>query len=256
MSSSSSSSAAKAPEKTHSVKLVINPTEKKVVYAEAGKDFVDLLFSLLTLPLKTVTKILSEEAMPGSLTNLHGSIETLDDIYMEPPVTKEVLLSPEVHPLLRWQLMAILPSPASPTTSPPTKYYRCNAMYYNRCRDFVTTDPTDKCSVCGNSMGTEVTLRAPTKPAPSVGKSGKSVRDLVGYVITDDLFVLPITTLSLVKKMDITDTTILEEKDIAVGNAELCDIQIAMNSTGTKKGCPNISIGLDWHFLNEVICFN
>ncbi|KAF3790060.1 hypothetical protein EJ110_NYTH17281 [Nymphaea thermarum] len=219
MSSSSSSSDL---EKTHSVKLVFNPKEKKVVYAEAGKDFVDLLFSLLTLPLKTVTMILSEEAMLGSLTNLHGSVEALDDIYMEPPVTKEVLLSPEVHPLLREQLMAILPSPASQTTSPPTRYYRCN---YGWCSSqFIATDPVDRCPNCGNLMDTEVTIRAPTKPASSVGKSGKNVRDLVGYVITDDLFVLPITTLSLAKKMDITDTSILGEKDIAVGKTECIEI--------------------------------
>ncbi|CAN6455434.1 unnamed protein product [Victoria cruziana] len=223
MSSSSSLSDTNAPEKKHSVKLVINRKEKKVVYAEAGKDFADLLFSLLTLPLKTVTKILSEEAMPGSLTNLHGSVEALEDIYMEQPVTKDVLLSPEVHPLLRGQLMAILPSSASTTTELPKRYYRCNAVYYNSCRNSITTDPTHKCSHCGNSMSTELTLRTPSTTNPVVA-SGKSVRDLVGYVITDDLFVLPITTLSLVKKMEITDTTILEEKDIAVGKAECIEI--------------------------------
>jgi hypothetical protein len=45
----------------------------RVLYAEASKDVVDFLFSLLTLPVGTVVKILGNDAMVGSIGNLYGS---------------------------------------------------------------------------------------------------------------------------------------------------------------------------------------
>ncbi|CAI0625993.1 unnamed protein product [Linum tenue] len=41
------------------LKLLINKKTKKVLFAEAGKDFVDFLFTLLSFPLGTVIKLLS-----------------------------------------------------------------------------------------------------------------------------------------------------------------------------------------------------
>ncbi|CAN1269350.1 hypothetical protein LINPERPRIM_LOCUS13549 [Linum perenne] len=38
------------------LKLLINKKTNKVIFAEAGKDFVDFLFSILSFPLRTMIK--------------------------------------------------------------------------------------------------------------------------------------------------------------------------------------------------------
>jgi len=41
-------------------KFLVNQKTGQVVYAEAGKDFVDLLFAFLALPVRSITRILRE----------------------------------------------------------------------------------------------------------------------------------------------------------------------------------------------------
>ncbi|KAH7841271.1 hypothetical protein Vadar_027781 [Vaccinium darrowii] len=48
-----------------SLKLLIDTKAKRVLFAEAGKDFVDFLFNLLRLPVGTVVKLLTKQSMHG-----------------------------------------------------------------------------------------------------------------------------------------------------------------------------------------------
>ncbi|CAO2161114.1 unnamed protein product [Urochloa humidicola] len=52
---------------TLSMKLLVDTKAGRVLYAEASKDVVDFLFSLLTLPVGTVVKILSKDVLHGRL---------------------------------------------------------------------------------------------------------------------------------------------------------------------------------------------
>ncbi|KAI5013033.1 hypothetical protein ZWY2020_027987 [Hordeum vulgare] len=45
----------------------------RVVFAEASKDAVDFLFSLLSLPAGTAVRLLGKESMAGSVGNLYSS---------------------------------------------------------------------------------------------------------------------------------------------------------------------------------------
>ncbi|KAI8539920.1 hypothetical protein RHMOL_Rhmol09G0220500 [Rhododendron molle] len=47
------------------LKLLIDTKSKRVLFAEAGKDFVDFLFHLLRLPVGTVVKLLTTQTMLG-----------------------------------------------------------------------------------------------------------------------------------------------------------------------------------------------
>ncbi|CAL2248380.1 unnamed protein product [Prunus armeniaca] len=80
-----------------SLKLLIDTKRQKVLFAEAGKDFVDFLFTLLSLPLGTIIRLLSKDEMVGSLGRLYGSLETLSDIYMQPNLNKDTLLKPKAQ---------------------------------------------------------------------------------------------------------------------------------------------------------------
>nr|POE85360.1 hypothetical protein CFP56_70364 [Quercus suber] len=56
-----------------SLKLMIDTERRRVLYAEAGKDFVDFLFYILALPIGTFIPLLNQE-MVGSLGNIYDSI--------------------------------------------------------------------------------------------------------------------------------------------------------------------------------------
>lgn len=62
-----------------SVKLLIDTKGKRVLFAEAGKDFVDFLFHILSLPVGTVIRLLRDQENIGSLANLYESIENMSD---------------------------------------------------------------------------------------------------------------------------------------------------------------------------------
>jgi 4-aminobutyrate aminotransferase-like enzyme len=44
-----------------SITVLVEKGKNKVVYAEAGKDFVDALFSFLTFPLGTIARLVAKE---------------------------------------------------------------------------------------------------------------------------------------------------------------------------------------------------
>lgn len=79
---------------TVNLKFMIDKKRKKVLFAEAGKDFVDFLFTLLSFPVGTVIRLLSKDGMIGCLGKLYESVENLNDTYMQPNLNKDVLLKP------------------------------------------------------------------------------------------------------------------------------------------------------------------
>ncbi|XVF23803.1 hypothetical protein REPUB_Repub13aG0070400 [Reevesia pubescens] len=78
------------------LKLLVDVRGQRVLFGEAGKDFVDFLFNIMSLPVATVVRLLNKEGMVGSLGNLYQSIENLSDVYMQPFQDKEALLKPKV----------------------------------------------------------------------------------------------------------------------------------------------------------------
>jgi hypothetical protein len=65
-----------------SLKLLVNTENNKVLFAEADKDFVDILCSFLTLPLGTIARLIQKESNIGPITigclnSLNQSVENL-----------------------------------------------------------------------------------------------------------------------------------------------------------------------------------
>ena len=55
-----------------SLKLLIDTESKRVLFAEAGKDFIDFLFHILALPVGTFIPLLKKQGMVGSLGSIYG----------------------------------------------------------------------------------------------------------------------------------------------------------------------------------------
>jgi hypothetical protein len=108
-----------------SLKLLIEQKSQRVLFAEADKAFVDLLFSIFTLPLGTVTRLLQTQNMAGCLRSLYKSIENLSDIYIQPDQDKNFLLNPKAANISGAKVPLLLPSVEQSCTD--RKIYRCVA---------------------------------------------------------------------------------------------------------------------------------
>ncbi|KAK4268263.1 hypothetical protein QN277_024944 [Acacia crassicarpa] len=86
-------------QKRISLTLVVDKKKQKVLYAEAGKDFVDVLLGFLTLPLGTVSRLVSEKSTVQPcrfycISSLRESVDKLDRTYFSAYENKEMLLNP------------------------------------------------------------------------------------------------------------------------------------------------------------------
>ncbi|XP_059666203.1 uncharacterized protein LOC132312015 [Cornus florida] len=204
-----------------SLKLLIDAKAHKVLFAEAGKDFVDFLFNLLSLPVGTVIRLLTNETMVGSIGNLYKSIENLNEDYMQPNQNKDLLLKPN-PPTSVSNVPLLLPDDR--VSSAATKFYTCqyNSLdyCYHRC---VTNKAGTNCPSCCCSMSTELPFVGPVnKNATSTGEGGY-VRGLVTYMVTDDLSVTPmsmISGISMLNKCNVMEFDALQEKVVEIGMDE------------------------------------
>ncbi|CAM8957909.1 unnamed protein product [Rhodiola kirilowii] len=194
------------------LKLFVDNKSSKVLFAEADKEFVDFLFSILALPLGVVTRLLKQKHdVLGSLGSLYTSIESLDYSYIQPNLSKEAVLCPKVTlpmaknyvPLLKCEGVACCDK----------LWYRCCG-----CRSVNLSDnPLANCSTCGHVMNIKVTF---LNPSSGPAEIGGYVRGLVKYMVMDDLAVIPMSTVSIISMLNsfnIKDVGVLEEKIVNLG---------------------------------------
>ncbi|KAL9388666.1 hypothetical protein Peur_017271 [Populus x canadensis] len=205
-----------------SLKLLIDSKHNKVVFAEAGKDFVDFLLSLLALPVGTVIRLLTKSTMIGCISSLYGSLEKLDESYLQPDQKKDSILKPTITTQVT-NPNFLLPDTKNPENR---KLYYCPSHpgYVSDIQNFV-------CSYCRSPgfgttgymsrevkfVGTNVSASTDT---PASDQAGGYVKGLVTYMVTDDLSVSPMSMVSVVgllNKIEIKDFGVLEEKVVEFG---------------------------------------
>ncbi|KAF7847998.1 hypothetical protein BT93_L2381 [Corymbia citriodora subsp. variegata] len=237
------------------LKLLVDKSNQKVLFAEGGKDFVDFLFHILALPVGTVIRLLEKTGMEGSLGNLYGSIENLNDVYIKSS-KKDILLNPKAPAFLS-EIPFLLPETSSLDSTPKT-YYRCSSHRLlgvssrSNCDMYVAEDPSAKCPSCQNSMNYPFTFVEPpavnmTAAAVSAAVSdikGGFVQGVVTYMVTDDLAVNPmsaISSIALLNKFDVKDIGHLEEKVVSLGIDE--GIKLLRASFYSKKVLTDVFLG-------------
>ncbi|KAL7237818.1 hypothetical protein ACSBR2_004009 [Camellia fascicularis] len=189
-----------------SLKLLIDIKANKVLFAEAGKDFVDFLFNLLSLPLGTVIRILTKHSMVGSLGNLYDSIENLNNTYLQPNQNKDSLL--KRNPRHHHQSVLL-------------KFLSCWPTTYRQTEN----DPKAVCPNCKHYMSTEVPYiaREAVKEVLN-GDEGGFVKGVVTYMVMDDLAVKPmsaISSITLLSKFNVKEVGALEERVAHLGMDEV-----------------------------------
>ncbi|XP_075668004.1 uncharacterized protein LOC142637921 [Castanea sativa] len=213
-----------------SIKLLIDTKSHRVLFAEAGKDFIDFLFHILSLPVGTFIPLLKKQGMVGSLGSVYESIESLSTTYLQPNVNKETLLKPKVQISSGGtEVPLLLPNVESSSSSTSMKFYRCQRNYFSSsssCLDYVTNYNNAICPSCRNVMTREIRFVDPPPSAMNTGSSsseGGYVKGVVTYMVMDNLEVKPMSTISsitLLSKFDVKEIGALEEKVVELGMDE------------------------------------
>lgn len=232
-----------------SLKLLVDRKANRVIFGEAGKDFVDFLFQFLSLPVGTVVKLLSKNEMVGSLGKIYESIENMQANYMEPNLNKEHVLNPKVYSSLGDTPLLLGNKGDADQLNETKVLYRC----YNNC-SYIASDQQTKCTGCGRLMTSEMTYvkSAVNNEAATISKGGY-VKDMVTYMIMDDLVVKPMSTIfsiTLLSTFKIKDLSALENVEVYIGKDEAVDLLKASfvtnevltslflgKSEGLIKGC-------------------
>ena len=210
-----------------SLKLLIDRESQRVLFAEAGKEFIDFLFHSLALPIGTFVPLFEKQGIQGSFGNIYESIENLGSIYLQPSVNKDTLLRPKVQisgggtgpPLLLQNIES---------SSTFMKLYSC-ARSSSACDSYLAYDFSAICPSCGDVMNHEKYMVDPPTPSATETSSSSTergyVKELVTFMVTDDLVVKPMSTIStitLLNKFNVQEFGALEEKVVNLGVDEVC----------------------------------
>ncbi|KAK8916496.1 hypothetical protein KSP39_PZI022660 [Platanthera zijinensis] len=201
------------------VRFLVDKKKKRVVFAEAGSDFVDVLFSFLTLPLGNIVRLLGKQTYLGSLDNLYESVEQLDAKHLQTEACKDMLLNPRSAAAIQCEDLKI----KGIHELNPRRFYTCSqedCLIQSTC--YYTYSLKCLCSRCGKLMD-----KAWEWHKETLGKRGVFVNETTEFLITDDLRVIRTSLLkgfSLLKQMQIKDSSMLQERFIDFGKKEILNI--------------------------------
>ncbi|RWR96786.1 hypothetical protein CKAN_02618800 [Cinnamomum micranthum f. kanehirae] len=204
-----------------SLKLLVHKEKNQILYAESDKDFVDVLFSFLTMPIGTIIRLVTKKAKIGSMSTLYESLEDLDVQYLRTESCKNMLLHPKSASEDHCRNLVVNIDDRDPIEY----YYICNSSVplMSDTKHSISIGVPDKRCLCGSSMSRK-RRKQKLKNGAGVGKDGVFVKGKMRYMITNDLQVSPVctrTSLELLKRFGISDLSELEERNVNLGQEEV-----------------------------------
>ncbi|TXG49704.1 hypothetical protein EZV62_025579 [Acer yangbiense] len=212
------------------LRLIVDTKAGKVLFAEAGKDFIDFLIYLLSLPIATAVRILKEKNLnpvASSLSHIYESLEKLPESFLQSNQDKTSLLNPRA-PVYATGIPLML----SDYDFKARKSYKCS-----RCYDYMAEVPNLNCSSCKGKVSTEMSYVPPSPANYSLGPvEGGFLKGLATYIVMDNLEFMPMSTkmfVSLLKKSAVKDLDSLGEIEVDLGveeGLELLKLSMSMES--------------------------
>uniref|UniRef100_A0A8I6X6E3 DUF674 family protein n=1 Tax=Hordeum vulgare subsp. vulgare TaxID=112509 RepID=A0A8I6X6E3_HORVV len=205
---------------TVAVKLFIDKAKKRVLFAESEKDFVDILFSFLTLPLGTIVRLFNKQSQIGCLDELYRSVETLGEDHFQTRDCRAMLLRPANAAAVHCGRLKVKVDDADQTAIYVSNNCYCNAGYFSPIRGV-------RCK-CGNGMDSYRRL-----PESSVAATGDSAVDGIfskggsKFIVTDDLQVTPSSTtlmFSLIDKLGLHEPLNIQEEVLQLNSSKIISL--------------------------------
>lgn len=234
-------------EHTFTLRLTVDEEKNKVVLAEACRDFVDVLFSLLTLPMGTIVRLLenhrkSEPVTVGCFNNLYRSVVDMGSVDFETEACKQMLLYPRSVREVQCRRLKLNINPTE-----DLKCFKCLSY----C-DLYSNFNTSRC-YCGNVMNKEIPLENKEQVASENDVNGVFVSGRSSFILTDDLNVAVKSTelvLSKLKSVGCADVSKLGERLLDIGLGEVCysillAVSLLLNILFSLSLCQNLGLGTD-----------
>ncbi|PRQ34351.1 hypothetical protein RchiOBHm_Chr5g0067841 [Rosa chinensis] len=209
-------------EENISLKALVDKGRNRVIFVEADNDFVDVLFSFLTLPMGKIVRLARDSSTPleiGCMNKLYKSIEKLDVQVFRSNACRDMLLLPysaaNCH-CKNLQLKII--DDAEPT------WFKCRRCRYADDITWLSYYAGVSCLSCSSNMHTEVHI---SEGDSKVG--GVFVKEGAGVIITDDLQVIPplcAASISLFTKLGATNSNTTEELTFSIGVEQVLNLLV------------------------------
>lgn len=210
-----------------SLKLLIDKEKDKVVFVEAGKDFIDVLFSFSTLPMGTIVRLMemhqkSQTIAIGCFNNIYSSAVSMAMMHFRTEACKQMLLYPGSLNQEKCQKIKL-----KVDDSEATKCFMCPMFVRSgQCSKGYSNFSTSRCS-CGNLMDEVIQFQGEGGRG-NVGngsEGGVFVRSgHTSFLITDDLKVQVnsvVSTLDVLKDLGYADCDKLVEMILDVNLEEV-----------------------------------
>ncbi|PWA88814.1 hypothetical protein CTI12_AA117030 [Artemisia annua] len=173
-----------------SLKILVHKKKNRVLFAEAGSDFVDILFSFMTLPLGTIVRILEkrhdEKMEPlGSLKNLYRSLVDLPVKHLASEESKFMMLNPRSSLYDHCRKLKLIIDDTE-----PIRHFMCPDCDCTNYGAYFSACNLAKCRHCGKLMNSEIKLKSSTKKGSDLINGSVFVSDVTTFIVTDDLRVI------------------------------------------------------------------
>ncbi|KAF6997672.1 hypothetical protein CFC21_013876 [Triticum aestivum] len=209
-------------EPTIDVKVFVDKERGKVLFAESGKEFVDVLFGFLTLPLGTVVRLLGGQSQVGCLDELYRSVEGLSTDLFRTEACKAMLLRPINAAAKQCCQLTVRVD--------DTKHREVYVCADTSCSVTAFSSVTGAVCNCGRIM-TQLAGERPENPrnaaAGGACEDGAFVKGGMKFIVTDDLNVAPASTslmLSLLDKFQVPDPSCLEQMTLQFSSVKIIDL--------------------------------
>lgn len=215
-----------------SLKLLIDEEKNRVVLAETGKDFVDVLCSLLTLPMGTIVRLLEKHQNPqssivGCFHNLYKSVSEMDVENFETQACKNVLMFPRSVKESHCRKLKMNVDDTEATMFFVCPNFRSNAS----CCKVYSNFSTLRCT-CGSSMTHAFQIGGEQTDGSEGSKvDGVFLSCRTSFIITDDLKVALNSmglVLNVLNGLGYSGFDKLQEMVIDVGFDEVTLISLAL----------------------------
>ncbi|KAL1555514.1 hypothetical protein AAHA92_11239 [Salvia divinorum] len=121
------------------IKVVVNKQKTKVLFAEAGSDFTDVLLSFLLLPLVTILKVLEKpEHAIGSLSTLYRSLVNLGVVHFQSETSRQKLLAPASCYDFEWRKLRL--NVYNAILAGPNSAKRYDGVFTESAASFIISD--------------------------------------------------------------------------------------------------------------------
>ncbi|TMW85034.1 hypothetical protein EJD97_023898 [Solanum chilense] len=237
------------------LKIMIDKNRNRVIFAESDHEFIDTLFSFLTLPLGTVLRLLEKDMVQlGSISRVYASVYSLEPRFLRTSYCKSMLIMPRNASEVQCEKLKLNVD----YSENAGKLFNCNS-YNPRCKNIFSIAQNTHCFRCNRLTQCDRKIKEKEEKRSCGGETVVEVflkGGAASFMITDDLQVMPASTASLTAlfgKLGVSDNSEIEAKTVEVGTQEV--LQLLKFSLLSKTALTNMVLNSQGSWLKDISKF-